>query len=290
MVVVGFSGASDSVPPLLWAAQEAARRGSTLTVLSAVSVQGVLTGPGGDQGMVAPEAAAAAEQALAEARATVADVEGLTMEGKVVFGSPAATLVDASADADLVVVGNRGRSELAAAVLGSVAYSVISHAQCPVVVVRGDGTRTLTSGSPVVVGVDGSHAGRRALEFAASTAARAKAPLVLLHAWEPDAGALAAGVDAWSTVVTEEGEDARRSFAEQELSAVTADLTARYPGLTVTTQAISQKPSKALAAASEDAALVVVGTRGRGGFAGLLLGSVSHGVIHEASCPVAVVR
>ena len=71
--------------------------------------------------MVAPEAAAAAEQALAEARATVADVEGLTMEGKVVFGSPAATLVDASADADLVVVGNRGRSELAAAVLGSVA-------------------------------------------------------------------------------------------------------------------------------------------------------------------------
>ena len=103
MVVVGFSGASDSVPPLLWAAQEAARRGSTLTVLSAVSVQGVLTGPGGDQGMVAPEAAAAAEQALAEARATVADVEGLTMEGKVVFGSPAATLVDASADADLVV-------------------------------------------------------------------------------------------------------------------------------------------------------------------------------------------
>ncbi len=71
---------------------------------------------------------------------------------------------------------------------------------------------------------------------------------------------------------------------------MTADLTARYPGLTVTTQAISQKPSKALAAASEDAALVVVGTRGRGGFAGLLLGSVSHGVIHEASCPVAVVR
>lgn len=246
MVVVGFSGASDSVPAALGCAGGGPAR-EHLTVLSAIWRPRCAHRAGRRPGHGrAGGGAAAAEQALAEARATVADVEGLTMEGKVVFGSPAATLVDASADADLVVVGNRGRSEAR----GRCARvrRVQRHFARPVPRRRRPWRRDPEPSPRGARSSSGSTAptpGAGRWSSPASTAARAKAPLVLLHAWEPDAGALAAGVDAWSAVVTEEGEDARRRTpAEQEASAVTADLTARYPGLTVTTQAISQKPSR----------------------------------------------
>ncbi len=289
MVIVGFNGAADSVPPLLWAAEEAARRGVPLRVLSAVNVQGVLTGPGGDQGLVAPEAVAEAEALLAEAAEHVSAVAGLTLESEVAYGSPAAILVEASETADLVVVGNRGRGELASVVLGSVAHAVTSHAHCPVVVVKGDGQWSVTAGHPVVVGVDGSEAGDRAVEFAAATAARSTSRLHLLSALrEDDKGAYQ--TQPWELVtgpaVTAEKTEHASSLIEKLISAISA----RHPGLTITHEVIDGKPADALIEASKLAGLVVVGTRGRGGFKGLLLGSVSHGVIHEAACPVAVIR
>jgi nucleotide-binding universal stress UspA family protein len=289
MVIVGYNGAADALPALLWAAEEAARRGTPLRVLNAVNVQGVLTGPGGDQGVVTPEATEAADQALRDAQDKVAHIEGLTVETSVVFGSPAAVLVEAAQEDDLVVVGNRGRGELASAVLGSVAYAVMSHAKCPVVVVRGDGTWNVTAGHKIVVGIDGSEAGHRAMEFAAATAVRSKSTLLLLTAWQPVGGA-GLSVQPWQVITTATAEADERARELADLAALGTSLTARYPGLTVTQEVVEGRPADVIAAASKEAGLVVIGTRGRGGFKGLLLGSVSHDVIHEVSCPVAVVR
>jgi nucleotide-binding universal stress UspA family protein len=158
------------------------------------------------------------------------------------------------------------------------------YALSPVVVVREVTTQDGTPGG-VVVGVDGSGLSVEATGFAFEQASQRGLDLTVLHAWDPtlytSAVALSALVDTWQDV--EVGEELVTSEA-------IAGWAEKYPDVEVRTQVLPGRPADMLVDASETAVLVVVGSRGRGGFSGLLLGSVSRNVLHRAHCPVAVVR
>ncbi|MEU8313916.1 universal stress protein [Micromonospora sp. NPDC048887] len=207
-----------------------------------------------------------AEQLVADAVAVAeAESPGLRIAGEIIDGEAAAVLLAESPTAAVIVLGDRGLGGFAALVIGSVALQVASYADCPVLIDRG----AARPDGPVVVGVDGSTLSRGAVEFAAETAAVRDAPLRVLHAASRN-----------------------RDDAEQErvLAEALAGIGERWPALAVHTEAIRAKPVAALAAASRDAQLVVVGRQGRGELSGLLLGSVSQGILHRSACPVAVVR
>lgn len=290
-LVVGYDGSPHSRAAVEWAAAEASRRGVELTVLYAADYVAVPAGP-----MLAPPDMRAwadetgeemAREGAEQAAKTAADV---TVHTAARIGSPSRVLVEASTQAELVVVGSRGRGELAGALLGSVAFSVSAHAHCPTVVVRGDGMTVAGPDHPVVVGVDGSSAAAVALRFAVDAAARASAPLTVLTAWQ---GPAADGwADAyWSAIdPSMPPGQAARAAAEQVAAAAVAAVRESHVEIEVQSKVVSGRSAQALTAASRGAGLLVVGARGRGGFSSLLLGSVSHGAIHGAACPVVVVH
>ncbi len=286
-IVVGYDGSPASDMALDWASRAAADRGVTLRVLVAWTAPPVTFGGAG----------ATYEANLLEELRTQADVflekalnaaqaidQDLTVIGEVVVSTPAAALVEYSHEAAMVVVGSHGRGGFTGLLLGSVSRQVATHATCPVVVVRhpADG-----HAREVVVGVDGSKQALKALDFAYDYASRSGLRLRVAHTWEvPPIGAIT-GVPTFSPpelLMDIKGNEMR----------ITAEVLAghgeRYPDVTVVQEVQRGTPVKALAEMSEHAALVVVGSRGRGGFLGLLLGSVSHGVLHHAHCPVAVIH
>ena len=182
-----------------------------------------------------------------------------------------------------VVVGSRGRGGSTGLVLGSTSTAVAMHASCPVVVVhRG---RDLDRGGPVVVGVDGSQLSEAAVAWAFDAAAQRGTGLTAVHAWLPPWGL----ADQWAVVGAGEWEALARSAAAT-LSESLVGWSDEHPGVVVEERVVQAHPGTALADASRGAQLVVVGCRGRGGFAGLVLGSVSRAVLHHAGCPVAVVH
>lgn len=199
-------------------------------------------------------------------------------------GSPARHLIELSDDADLVVVGTRGRGGLRSAVLGSTSQQLAHHAPCPVVVVPDSAPSA--QNAPVVVGVDGSSESQAALTFAAQEASLRQAPLHLVHSWWPAlVGTLAPDPVALARIREDqsaEGTLLLHQARERVLSA--------HPELVVTQHLDSGTAPMALLNAGASASMVVVGSRGRGGFTGLLLGSVSLAVLHDSRVPVVVVR
>jgi nucleotide-binding universal stress UspA family protein len=137
---------------------------------------------------------------------------------------------------------------------------------------------------PIVVGVDGSQCSLRALDFAAEEAALRGAPLRVVCAWDlPEVGyAVSAYPKEFLQIIQEE--------ADAIVAEARARVAEHAPTVTVKTKAIKGHPGAAIVKEARSAALVVVGNRGRGGVASLLLGSVSHHVVHLAPCPVIVVR
>lgn len=186
-----------------------------------------------------------------------------------------------SRDADLVVVGSRGRGGFVGMLLGSTAVYLTAHGQCPVMVVRG---RPDAAG-PIVLGIDGSRVGERAVDFAFAEAALRGTEIVALHAWTPDNVPLPPPQvpDAHRPGTVAEGEECL-------LAQALAGREERYPEVSVRHELVRGVPHEALIEASRTAQLMVVGARGRGGFTGLLLGSVSQALLHHAQCPVTVVR
>jgi nucleotide-binding universal stress UspA family protein len=190
--------------------------------------------------------------------------------------------------AELVVVGTRGLGPVAGVLLGSVAFAVAAHAACPAVIVRGE----LVIPGPhrsVLIGVDDSVRCQAALRFGAAMAADVGAPLTVLCASRPTAAE--AWVSAyWYAAAPEVSPDAAAlNAAQQVVDAAIALVRQEFPTVQVDGKAVAGSPTHLLAVESERAGLVVVGARGRGGFSGLHLGSVSRGLIHEALCPLAVV-
>jgi nucleotide-binding universal stress UspA family protein len=265
-----------------WAAAEAARRGVPLRLVRAFSWT-TSDHPARDSGRVAQyrdQLLEVARHQLARAARIAEDIwpdpETTT---QVEVGAPIEVLGSEARRAQLLVLGDRGLGGAAGLVLGSVAVALAAWGACPVVVVRGE---SRDERGPVVVGVDGSSLSEAALAFAFDAAAARGVDVVAVHAWSPTPidRALEPVLD-WDVVAAEE--DAL--FAE-----LLAGWENKYPQVTVRRTVVRDGAGRALVDASRDAQLVVVGSRGRGSVTGLLLGSVSHAVLHAAQCPVAIVR
>jgi len=280
-ITVGVDGSPASNVALHWAAAEAVRRGVELVVVHAFDwrVVGALTPVGDAYAAAAREhAEALVEDAVVEARTYAPSV---TVRGEAVLGSPAETLVTASAAADVVVVGSRGRGGFASLLLGSVSHQVASHARGPVVVVRG---RPDAQG-PLVVGVDGSEGSRQALAVAFEEADKLGCAIVAIRVYQPAA-------PTWGMDVPPYVEDPEQRQAAERRH-VAEDVVAwrdKYPDVATECVVVAGRAAEVLAGMSGTAQLVVVGTRGHGELAGLLLGSVSSQLLHHAECPVLVAR
>lgn len=283
-VVAGVDGSAAAWQALAWAAREAEHEHRALRVVHAWEVPLPGYAP-------VPEAVDAMHDAgellLREATTKASEwAPSLVVTGRLSHGPAARVLVDEGRDAAMVVIGSHGRGGFARLLLGSVSDAVAMHAGVPVVVVRGKATDAAWRPGTVVVGVDGSEISDDAVDAAFLAASRRAGELVVVHAWRrPDPL-----VDEAYAVLAEPS--ARETESRLAIAESIAGLREKYPDVRVTQQVAGTHPVQALvdAARERDAALLVVGSRGRGGFAGLLLGSVSRGVLHHATCPVMVVR
>jgi nucleotide-binding universal stress UspA family protein len=194
---------------------------------------------------------------------------------------PVPTLVDMSEAAEMLVIGSHGRGAVGRLLLGSVSSNVARSAHCPVAVVRDeDPLMPHPQQAPVLVGVDGSPASDLATAIAFDEASRRGVDLQALHAWSDVQLYELPGMD-WAAVK----EEAERSLAER-----LAGWQERYPDVTVHRLIECDRPGRQLIEKSESAQLVVVGSHGRGGLTGMLLGSVSNAVLHSVRMPVIVAR
>jgi nucleotide-binding universal stress UspA family protein len=276
-VVAGVDGSASAYRAVEWAAAEADRRGVALRLVRAFSWT-TADHPTGWVARYRDEVLEVARRQVARAVRVAADARpDVEAAARVEIGAPIEVLSAEARRAQLLVLGDRGLGEVAGLVLGSVAVSLAARGACPVVVVRGE--RADVDG-PVVVGIDGSPVSEAALAFAFDAAAARGVDLVAVHAWSPTAidEELAAFVD-WDA-----------SAEDAVLAERLAGWGQKYPQVAVRRTVVRDGAVRALVAASAGAQLVVVGSRGRGNAVGLLLGSVSHGVLHDAHCPVAVVR
>ena len=281
-VVVGVDGSGSGYRAVEWAAAEAVRRGVALRLVSAFSWT-TSDHPTRQSGRVAQyrdQLLEAARHRLSRAARIAEDTGlGVATTQQVEIGAPIEVLGSEARRAQLLVLGDRGLGGVAGLVLGSVAVALAARGACPVVIVRGE---TRNTDGPVVVGIDGSPVSEAALAFAFDAAAVRGVALVAVHAWSPTAvdKALEPVMD-WDAVADEE---------EAVLAERLSGWGQKYPQVTVRRSVVRDGAARALVDASRGAQLVVVGSRGRGEAAGLFLGSVSHGVLHAAHCPVAIVR
>jgi nucleotide-binding universal stress UspA family protein len=283
-VIVGVDGSAEALRAVRWAVPEARRRRAVLRLVTAFAwTEDRLVGLTGiGQTGYGEHLRAAAEQGLTAAAAAAAELDpDLLVECEQILGFPGGVLVEQSQTAELLVVGDRGRGRLGSALAGSVAIGVAAHAACPVVVVRGSHA-TSEGPLPVVVGVDGSPSSEAAIPFAFDEAAARHTALVAVHTWVDQLydPAIAELVD-WQTAADQ---------AEVVLAERLAGWFEKYPDVPVQRVVAHGRAGHVLLDQAALAQLVVVGTRGHGEIAGLLLDSVSNALIHAAGCPVAIVR
>jgi nucleotide-binding universal stress UspA family protein len=283
-VVVGVDGSDASFVGLAWAVHEAMREHRPVRLVHAweVPVPGYVPVPSS-----VDLVRESAEATLADSRAKAQQwAPGLSLDTRLVHGPAARVLVDEGAEGAMVVVGSHGRGGFARLLIGSSSAAVAAHASVPVVVTRGTRADEAWRAAPVVVGVDGSAVSEAAVLFAFQAASRRGQGLVVVHAWaQPDPM-----VDEAYAVLSESA--TRQTEARLAIAESLAGLRDTYPDVDVTEVVADGHPVETLLAeaSTRAASLLVVGSRGRGGFVGLLLGSVSRGVLHHAECPVAVVR
>jgi nucleotide-binding universal stress UspA family protein len=281
-IVVGTDGTETSTAAVDWAAQEARRRRVPLRIVHAYEWDWHESryDIGNEYIDVARELAEAATAAAARQARDAAP--GITIEAYALAGHAGAQLLQTAKDAELLVVGNRGRGGFAGLLLGSVSQRVATHAACPVVVVRGHHD---TSSGPVVAGVDDSPAADHVLETAFDAAAARGCGLLAVRAYLPAIPLWLTGVSA-AEVDTPDQDAAERVRLDEQL----VPWQAKYPDVPVGVLLTHDSAAAALVAASHDAQLLVVGSRGHGVVAGTLLGSAGLQLLHHADCPVYLTR
>lgn len=276
--IIGVDGSEQSRVALDWGLARAAESGASVELLH-VADDSFLS----ESVAFLSEAQQASEQMLAAEREYALST-GFTgsITGTAVVGHPIAEVEEASKRADLVVLGAHAGSKLAGSFFGTRAVKIAAVAHCPVAVVPFE-----TDGDPapgIVVGVDGSDASQKAVAYAAERASMRGVPLIAVYAWMPP---LTPGLEyLWS----EELVESQRSAAEEAIAIGTAGLASRYPDLEIERRIVQAPPVAALLQAAENADMIVVGSRGRGGISRLLLGSVSHGVLQALPRTTVVTR
>jgi nucleotide-binding universal stress UspA family protein len=278
-IVVGTDGSEGGSGAVAWAAAEALQSGSVLEVVTSFGTGYVLVNQ--------HEANEAMDKVLHDAQALAErSAPGVVVRTRSHPGSPEVVLLDEALGADLLVVGSRGLGGFKGRLLGSVSRRCVHRSPCPVVVVK-DGVEGVTArrsapGHHIMVGVDGSPTTVEAVEWAVREAERSGAVVDLVTAWEfPSSygGSLAIPSD-WDP-----GADSR-SIVDK----VVAPVQAAHPGVSIRSTVLEGHPSQVLDERSVDADLLVLGCRGHGEFAGMLLGSVSEYSVVHARCPVLVLR
>ena len=274
-IVVGVDGSEDAGRAVTWAAVQAALERRVLALVRSTDQLALrdtawLDAQGIDHRQLVAALRAAAQDSLAAAATRAAVVApGIEVVTALVADDPRITLTDLSAEAQLVVLGSRGRGPVRSTLLGSVGTSVARHARCPVVVCR---PPAVVAATPVgvVVGADGSGHSVPVLEFAFAQASLRQAPLTVMHCFkQPDA------VD---------GAESRRPLAQ-----TVADLTEKFPDVEVTTELTRGLVDECLADRSPAAGLLVIGRSADTGRARFLHASCAVAVLERARTAVAVV-
>lgn len=282
-ILVGVDGSEFSDAAVRWAAREAALHHEALTLMTVAERQRTRITYQTETLQESRRAQhSEGDRILAAAKQIVEDTLDHNAVRKVryefLFAHPLSTLIDASKDVRMVVVGCRGRNALDRLTLGSVSSGLVRHAHSPVAVIHKEhadpGMR-----APILLGVDGSPASEFATTIAFDEASHRHAPLVAMHAW---ADPLTAGAHLNWTIDEAKGGEV--------LSERLAGWQEKYPDVEVRPTLVHQDAGRWLVNHSDSAQLVVVGSHGRGGFAGMLLGSVSSTVVHAAEVPVIVAR
>jgi nucleotide-binding universal stress UspA family protein len=283
-IVVGVDGSECSHDALRWAVDEASRRQAVVEAVFAwtfpydVPVAGRLAA---DTRWL--ERAKKKLEGLLQAE--LGGRSNVEVTGRAEEGPAARILLDAAGGADMLVVGSRGRGGFAGLVLGSVSQQCVQHAGCPVVIVRrehlpAEARPKEKATERIVVGVDGSEAARTALRWALDEAHLRNATVEVVHGWHvPQLD----GVQYGDLNPGKFERDARQLLDRMVGGADAAGVPAVEPIL------VCDGAARALLDTAKGADLLVVGSRGRGGFTGLLLGSVSQQVVHHAPCPVVVI-
>lgn len=279
-IVVGYDGSASATAAVHWAGREAMRIGAEVLVIQSWT-DPMIIGPTMTAGWMDP--AGAELHVRAELRGDVAvfsdEHPEVHFEFELVGELAATALIEAAGSSTAIVVGSRGRGGFASLLLGSVSQRVAAMAPSTVVVIRGDETLE----GDVVVGVDGSAAGRVALQWAADAARRRSCTLRVVMAWSSLVPQGERGPEPFRATYTDA--DARRV-----LGSIVDDELGTEPDVTVDLQAVHDLATRALLDHGRGAALLVVGPHGLSRHPGLEIGSVTLQVLHHAPCPVAVVR
>ncbi|MBV8179761.1 MAG: universal stress protein [Mycobacterium sp.] len=281
-LLVGVDGSVESDGAIRFAAREAVIRHAPLTLMHVVAPVPDWPTPS-RQAEIAEaweeNARDVIEQAGKTALPTVGESASPDVRTEVVYSTVASMLIGASSRAQMIVVGSRGMGALGRFLLGSVSSALVQHAHCPVAVIHDD-DGAADDQAPVLVGVDRSPASEGATELAFDEASRRGVQLVALHAWS-DVGVFPIlGMD-WRDYESQGAELlAERLAGWQE----------QYPGVQVQRRLVCDKPAHWLIEESQRAQLVVVGSHGRGGFPGMLLGSVSSALAHSVKSPLIIHR
>jgi len=289
-IVVGVDGSPSSTTAVRWAAREAAMRNVALSLVHVIEQPpwgllalggGAVQPPSGSQEWQRTEGEAMISAAVKIATDSTQDRSIPDLQAEVYFSATGPTLYELSTQAQMIAVGCRGHTKVGRVVLGSVSTGLIHHARCPVAVVHG-GAQAASPHSqlPVVVGIDGSPASESATAIAFEEASWRRVELIAMHAWS-DLHVSDAPGDDWPSF---------QAIGEEALAERLAGWQERFPDVVVQRRIVLESPALHLLEAAESSQLVIVGSHGRGGFAGMLLGSVSTAVAQAARVPVIVAR
>jgi Universal stress protein UspA and related nucleotide-binding proteins len=280
-IVIGVDGSPGGTSALQWGLALAERRHAPVRLVHAFapSMSELRIGGGNDIGIAGDARSASRdllEQALDQAKS---GHPTLSITSRLVDDAAASALIEESREASTIVLGAHGARGFSNLVAGSTTMNVASQAHCTVVTVPTDLTNSATA-KGIVVGVDGSEVTQGAIAVALREASATGQPVTAVHAW----------VDPVTMSPMTQDTAGYSRAREQALAEMLAPWMEKHPDVAITLRVVREHPVHALAAAAQGAQLLVVGCRGRGAVRTMMLGSVSHGVLHLATCPVAVVH